>query len=425
MSHATELREQITKLLTDIDEIAKQPDRTPEDSERGAKMLADLESLEAKYDEQRKLDAAAEKRAAFTEPVTRRGGMTERIEENGKTERRDNRTIGQKFIASDAVAEYRTNPKGRSDAFGVGSLYEERALIYGGALSADMVRPQMLPGIQRVNEPVGVNAVRSVLLNGRTTSDSILFVKENVFTNAAATVAEAVSTVTGAKPESSLTFTQASAPVEVIAHWIPITRQALDDVPQLQSYVEGRLLDGLVREENDQLLNGDGTSPNISGILDQSGLQNLDQTYFTGAAVQNAGAGGPENFNRILRSKTLIMTTGDSMATFVVMNPTDWETLVTTADTTDNYFGPGPFASNGGVQRVWGLDVVLTEDKTAGSYLVGDGTAAQVWDRWDARILIADQHSDFFVRNLLVLLAEERLGLTVYRPAAFALVDAV
>jgi HK97 family phage major capsid protein len=269
-----------------------------------------------------------------------------------------------------------------------------------------------------------MNAVRSVLLNGRTTSDSILFVKENVYTSAAAAVAEAVSTVTGAKPESSLTFTQASAPVEVIAHWIPITRQALDDVPQLQSYVEGRLLDGLVREENEQLLKGDGTSPNISGILDQSGIQVLDQTYFTGAAVQNPGAGGPENFNRILRAKTLIMTTGDSMATFIIMNPTDYETLVTLADTTDNYFGAGPF-SNGGLPNIWGLTPVLTEDMVAGNYLVGDGTAAQVWDRWDARILVADQHSDFFIRNMLVLLAEERLGLTVYRPAAFALVDVV
>jgi hypothetical protein len=68
---------------------------------------------------------------------------------------------------------------------------------------------------------------------------------------------------------------------------------------------------------------------------------------------------------------------------------------------------------------------VLTEDKAAGSYVVGDGTAAQVWDRMAATLLIADQHSDFFVRNMFVLLAEERLALAVYRAAAFALVDAV
>ena len=428
MSRTIELREQITKLLNDMTEHAKIANPTADDSQRGANMLADLERLESEYKQARDMDDAIAKRAFYEEPATKSaaGIVAGEATEQRATgrEQKDTRSLGQRFVESEAFKDYRANPKGKSDAYGVGSLMEQRALIYGGALATDMVRPQLLPGIQRPNEPIGNRAVRSVLLNGRTNSDSILYVKENVFTNAAATVAEAVSTVTGAKPESSLTFTQASAPVEVIAHWIPITRQALDDVPQLQSYVEGRLLDGLVREENDQLLNGNGTSPNISGLLDQSGIQVLDQTYFTGAAVQNAGAGGPENFNRILRAKTLIMTTGDSMATFIILNPTDYEVLVTLADTTDNYFGAGPFSS-GALPNIWGLTPVLTEDMAAGNYLVGDGTAAQVWDRWDARILIADQHSDFFIRNMLVLLAEERLGLTVYRPAAFALVDVV
>lgn len=423
-------RERVVALQEEIRKLAEQEERSAEDSERGVKMLADLEVLEKDFDEQRRLEAAAEKRAALETPAGDRiSGIVAAQEVESQRSHLDRRlrSLGGRFAESDVVKDYRANARGKSAPFEVETFYgspEERAVIYGGALAADMVRPQLLPGIVRGNEPIGQRAVRDVLLNGQTNSDSVLFVKENVFTNAAATVAEATSSSTGAKPESSLTFTQASAPVEVIAHWIPITRQALDDVPMLQSYVEGRLIDGLRREENDQLLNGDGTSPNISGILDQSGIQNLDQTYFTGAAVQSAGL-GPENFNRILRAKTLIMTTGDSMATFIVMNPTDWELLITSADANENYFGPGPFTSAGNEQRIWGLDVVLTEDKAAGSYVVGDGTAAQVWDRMAARLLIADQHSDFFVRNMLVLLAEERLGLAVYRPAAFALVDLV
>ena len=428
MTLLAQKREKVQSLLSQIEDLAKKEDRDAQDSERGVALLADLETAEKEFDEQRKLDAASEKRKAFETPATDRLSGIVLADQESERARLDRRLIslGRRFADDQAVKDYRANARGKSAPFEVGSFYgsaEERAVIYGGALAADMVRPQLLAGVVRGNEPIGTTAVRDVLLNGRTTSDSVLFVKENVFTNAAATVAEATATNNGGKPESSLTFTQASAPVEVIAHWIPITRQALDDVPMLQSYVEGRLIDGLRREENDQLLNGDGTSPNISGILDQSGIQDLDQTYFTGAAVQSAGE-GPENFNRILRAKTLIMTTGDSMATFIVMNPTDWELLITSADANFNYFGPGPFTSNGGTQRIWGLEVVLTEDKTAGSYLVGDGTAAQVWDRWDARVLIADQHSDFFIRNLFVLLAEERLGLTVYRPAAFALVDA-
>lgn len=417
----TQLREKFLTLSANILQITeKNPDDVTADEKQNVRtMTAELETVENDWNEARKTSQLLDKRAQF-EVIE--GGRVSGVvaQEEQPTQKRESRLA--KFGDSDQLKEYRRNPAGKSDPFPVGSFREERAVIYGGALAADMVRPQLLPGIQRPNEAIGVRAMRDVLLGGRTTSDSIMYILENVFTNAAATVSEATASNNGAKPESSLTFTQTSDPVEVIAHWIPITRQALDDVPQLQSYVEGRLFDGLVRVENDQLLNGNGTAPNISGILDRSGIQNLDQTYFTGAAVKEVGT-GMENFNRILRGKTLIATTGDSMATFVAMSPAEWESLITTGDANDNYYGMGPFAG-ADAARLWGLDVVQTEAKAAGSYLVGDGTAAQVWDRWDARILIADQHSDFFIRNLLVLLAEERLGLSVYRPAAFALVDA-
>jgi HK97 family phage major capsid protein len=422
------LREAILDDLHKLQEIVDKADRTADDNQNARNLQAQIETNEAELADEVKVSAALSKREGY-EGETRVSAIAAKGErdERGNPKERDTRSMGQRFAESDAFKAYRENPNGKSQPVPMGSLYlpfQQRALIYGGALSADMVRPQLLAGIQTPREPIGTMAVRDVLLGGTTTSDSITFVKENVFTNAAATVAEATLVSEGLKPESSLTFTQVTAPVEVIAHGIPLTRQAIDDVPQLQSYVEGRLLDGLRREENDQLLNGDGTAPNISGILDQSGIQNLDQTYFTGAAVQNPGAGGPENFNRILRSKTLLMTTGDSQATFLVANPTDWEVLITLADTTDQYFGMGPFDA-AQTPRIWGLDVVLTEDKAAGSYLVGDGTAAQVWDRWAAQVQIFDQHSDYAARNLYYLRAEERVGLTVFRPAAFALVDAV
>jgi hypothetical protein len=420
-SREVKLREQLLSDLHTLEAIVAKEDRTPDDNTNARNLQAQIETTEAELADERKISAAMDRKDQYKADEGRASAVVPQPE-NGQPERRTSKLLD--FGTSDPIKEYRDRPVGTSEPFKLGSMREERALIYGGALSADMVRPMLLPGIMRGNEPLGSRAVRDVLLSGQTNSDAITFVSENVFTNAAAATLEAVSTVTGAKPESSLTFTQTTAPVEIIAHWIPITRNALDDVPQLQSYVTGRLFDGLVRVENDQLLNGNGTAPNISGILDQSGIQNLDQTYFTGAAVQNAGAGGPENYNRILRSKTLIATTGDSNATFVIVNPTDWEVLLTLADTTDQYFGMGPFdtATN---PRIWGLDVVITEAKAAGSYVVGDGTAAQVFDRMAAQLLIADQHSDFFIRNMFVLLAEERLGLAVYRPAAFALVDAV
>ncbi|MNL05741.1 Phage capsid family protein [compost metagenome] len=44
---------------------------------------------------------------------------------------------------------------------------------------------------------------------------------------------------------------------------------------------------------------------------------------------------------------------------------------------------------------------------------------AQLFDRWQARVEVATENEDDFVKNLVTILAEERLALAVYRPEAF------
>ena len=334
-------------------------------------------------------------------------------------------TIGQQFVQS-AEFKNRDSKEQTREAFKVGSMYPEynqyapegQKAVIGTGASTNFVAPQFVNGIYRPTDKTLV--MRDVLLNMQTNSNSLVVMQESGFTNSAAETAEATLVSNGAKPESAITFTEATFPVRTIAHWVPITRQVLEDSALVQSYVDQRLRYGLKLRENGQILNGNGTAPNIRGILQTSGIQNLDQTYFTGAAVKNAGTDN-ENLNRIRRAITVIANTGQAQATFVVLNPADAETIDTIADANRQYLIGGPLA---GMQRtLWGLRVVESSDMAAGSALVGDGSMAAVVDRSDAQVLIADQHDDFFTRNLLVLLAEERIALPVFRPAAFAFVD--
>jgi HK97 family phage major capsid protein len=423
-------REELIATHKELEGISVKDTLTDEERSRAKELVGKMDELEARLNDgdavanrvaKFRTDAGTQQRASGRAEHDDRGNPIEGEPER-EERKKDTRHWAQRVAESEEFAEYRANPKGQSAPVPVKSFFrlteEQRAVIYSGALAADQVRPQLVPGVFRGNEALGLLAMRDVLLGGTTTQDAITFVQENVFTNNAAAVAEATSSSTGLKPESSLTFTQATAPVQTIAHWIPITRQALDDTAQLRTYVEGRLIDGLKRVESDQIINGDGSAPNISGILDQTGLQVLDATYFSGAPVNGTGTGA-ENYNRLLRAKTQIMLTGDALATFIAMNPSDWESMVTQLDGNDNFYGFGPFG-NSDQPRLWNLPVVLTENLAVGQSIVGDGTAAAVWDRMAAQVLIADQHSDFFVRNLFVLLAEERLALTVYRPVAFA-----
>jgi HK97 family phage major capsid protein len=212
--------------------------------------------------------------------------------------------------------------------------------------------------------------------------------------------------------------------VQIIAHWIPITRRTLEDTPFMETYINQRLLTGLARREDNEFINGDGVSPNLTGLLNTSGIQVLDAAYFAGAPVVNAGQSN-ENLNRLLRAKIKLLTTGGgAQASFVLLNPSDVEKILTVSDANRNYLFGGP-AGNMNVIPIWGMTTVWTENIAAGTALVGDGTMAAVADRSDAQLYTTDSHSDFFIRNILVILAEERVALPVFRPLAFAKVALV
>lgn len=299
---------------------------------------------------------------------------------------------------------------------------ELRALIASGTVSASTLLPQVFPNIYRgIEAPL---VIRDVLLGMTTQSDNLTVLQEASYTNGAVEVAEATTTSDGAKPESAMTFTEVTYPVRIIAHWIPVTRQNLEDLSWIRGYIDGRLLTGLARREDNQFLNGNGTPPNLTGLLNTSGILTLDATYFTGAAVKNAGTDN-ENPNRIRRAITRIKlaSVGGAMPSFAVVNPAVVEAWETSADANRQYLYGDPFGP--GLTRLWGLPVVQSENILATQALVGDGTMAAVVDRMDAQIYTTDSHSDFFIRNIFVILAEERVALVVFRPSAFAKVTLV
>ena len=344
---------------------------------------------------------------------------------------------GQKFVKSAEFERARKTATGnmKNDPVDVGALFpkyhpaewvdgltpdELRAVISSGTAPASALLAQVLPTIYRAAEKPLV--MRDVLLNLQTSSDTITVMQETGFTNNAAEVAEAsanngVGLTGGVKPSSDLTFAETTFPVRWIAHWMEITRQMLEDLAFMRGYVDQRLLTGLARREDYQILNGTGVAPNLTGLLNTSGIQTLDNAYFGANPVKSAGTDN-EIPNRLRRAKTKIMVTGDAMPTFFAMNPGDVELLDTIADADRQYLFGGPGGPN--LRTFWGVPVVETQNIAAGTALAGDGTMAAVVDRMQGRIYTTDSHSDYFIRNLFVILAEERLALPVFRPLAFA-----
>lgn len=245
---------------------------------------------------------------------------------------------------------------------------------------------------------VDETTVGDLMLQGTTDSNVISYYEETTFTNAADTVAEGA-----AKPESTLDFTERTETIRKIATWIPATSEFLQDNAGLRSYLEGRMRFMVERDEEDQLLNGNGTAPNISGVLDR--------------AIQTIGS--TNDVDAIYQAMTEVRTDGLAEPTAVVIHPLSWQNIRLAKDGNSAYHGPGPFAPDN-VERIWGLPVRVTPLIAEGTALVGAFRPfAQVFRKGGIRVVASTEHASYFVENKVAILAEERLTLAVYRPAAF------
>lgn len=285
-----------------------------------------------------------------------------------------------------------------------GSVEEAKALITGvsdtsaGAfVDADRLGYVGAPRRQR--------RILDLVTTGTTMSDQVKYARQTTFTNVAAEVAEATTTDTGTKPEATIAFEVVTADVKTIAHWVPATRRSLADAGQLRTLIESQLRYGLEYRLESQIVNGNGSGENLTGIINTSNI--LTQAKSSDSVV-----------DAIHKAITQIRL-GFLEPNGVALHPSDWEVIRLAKSAVDGnyYYGPPALA---GQETVWGLPVAVSAAVPDDTGIVGDWTQAVLWMREGIQILASDSHSDFFVKNLVALLAELRAAFGVLQPAAFA-----
>lgn len=262
--------------------------------------------------------------------------------------------------------------------------------------------------------PMRTRRVRDLFPTRTTTAAVIEYFQMTGFTNNASSVAERnpANNAFQTKPQSSFAFTGQQAPVRTLAHWEAAHRNVLADEPQLRSIIDNELLYGLRLQEDAQILSGNGTGENLLGILNTSGVQTYSWSSGASTPVKDTKA------DAIRRAATLSFLAYYE-PTGVVLHPNDWEDIELTKDTNGQYLVAVSVAM-GGEPRIWRMPVVDTPAIPEGTALIGAfGTGAQLYDREQANIRISEQHADFFVRNAIVILAEQRLALATKRPESF------
>lgn len=277
-------------------------------------------------------------------------------------------------------------------------------LINATGLNQPLVPPYIRPGI--IMPGLRRLTVRDLMPNTPIASNLVEYVKETSFTNSAAMqTAEAAS-----KAESALTFALSYSPVQTLAHWIPVSRQLLDDAPAIQGYINTRLLYGLKLKEEDELLNGDGTGTNLSGLIANS--TTFDTTLTTTAT---------DTFIDVLSHAITQVQLSYFEPNAIVLHPKDWERIKLIKTTGTASSGQYIFSDPHSVETpsLWGLPVVATQSMGESQFLVGAfDMAAMVWDRNNATVEISREHASFFIQNMAAILVEERLALTVFRALA-------
>lgn len=312
------------------------------------------------------------------------------------------KSLGQLAAASDAARTYKGGTVELCTM--AGPLFAKANLTSAAASAGAFIQPERLPGL--ITGPDTPPTVRDLFMSVTVASSSIEWVREKLFTNNAGPQ----NGEGAAKPESAITFEKKSTPVETIAHWIPISRQVLADVPQLQGLVDGRLRQGLKMKEDLQLLLGDGTNGNLLGLIPQSTIYNP-----AGMPVIPNGMPGYTKIDH-LRWAFLQVAKAQYPATFSVLSLEDWAVIQMMKTTDGAYIFGTP--TDGAAPRIWGKTVVESHNLEANNFLAGSAFAATIYDREEVSVRVAEQHADFFIKNMVAMLCEERLALTVERPQA-------
>ncbi len=263
-------------------------------------------------------------------------------------------------------------------------------------------RPGILPGAFR---PLTIESLFPTI-NIATNAFEYVQEDETKNVNGAAFVAEGAQ-----KPFGSTNFELKTGNVRTIAHLARISKQLLADGPALAAYINQRIVYGVDLVVEDQLVSGDGTGQNLSGILTTGN--------YTPHGATKAALGGGSNitlFDLVLYAKSKV-----EQAFFrpnvILFNPADWTTLQMLKNSSGDYYLGHP--ASVAPKYLWGLPVWTTPAISQGQFLVGDfNQAATLWTRQGMVVEAFEQDQDNVEKNLVTIRAERRLGFGVERPSA-------
>ena len=315
----------------------------------------------------------------------------------------ESKSLGQLVVASE---EFKA---GGEVILGKSIAIDKKDISSGGASAGALVRPDRDPNVYM--NPNRATRIRDLVNTIPTSSNAVEVMRENVFTNNAAPQAGELAT----KAQSEITYELITYPVRTMAHFVRASRQILDDAPMLQGLINNRLPYGLDLLSDEQLLNGDGTGQNVTGLLVDGDVSTVGEL-----PSGTAPADVPSAMIDHIRSAITTCQTFEYYNTNgIVLNPQDWETLET-AKATDGHYLMISMPQEGSAPVIWRMPVIVTNAMPVSNFILGDWTmGANLYDREAITVRISESDGTDFVQNAVKVLGEERYAFAIPLPKAF------
>jgi hypothetical protein len=386
----------------DDDRIAILDSRTKE-IESAQKRLTQLQQVEDVYNKtvERKKDLSE---PAPHVPFENNGGDPTITENKGNV---STKSLGELFTENKTYKSFGSHEESNKGPFSISipdfDFRQGMKTVMTTAAGWAPANPRtgtMIPFAQR--QP----RLADVIPSSPTNNTSIFYMTET--TALAGTNAQVVTAENSLKFENTLAFTQVESKVALIATWLPVTLQQLDDVPGMQEIINNRMTTFLQLKEEDVLLTGTGVAPiNISGFLTQ--------------VTQTQALGADTNLDAIFRGIQKVRTVGFTEPDAIVMHPNNFTPIALYKSNTGE-FGFNVTVDNAGVTRLFGKVLILTPAITANTALVGDfATFSHISKKMGLTITVG-LNADDFTKNKRTVLAEMRESLEIYRINAFCTV---
>lgn len=299
----------------------------------------------------------------------------------------------EKAIEENAEAIKNYTGKGKLE-IGLKAVGDMSPSNFGGATYGNITTDFRQSVLPLLTEQIWM---RSILPSGTTSQPTITYPRHIGGEGGAA------PWTSGDKPEMDFDFDSQTVKAEWIAGYVKVPREMLDDVVWLQSFLRQHMLLSLYKAENNQILNGNGTSPQLKGIIPQASAYN---GAFTIPVERIVDAG----FGQI--------TQAFGTANVVLLEPRDAVAIILNKASGSGEYDlpPGTVGFVNNRLSIAGMTVLPTQAITSGQFLVGDNRASQFITRMAPELLTFNQNEDDAKKNLIMLRIEERVALATYYP---------